>query len=104
VAGGDFSLQAVAARGLAQRLGAGEGGQPAPDEQAVPAGAVLVGQQHGLALASVRAAVREAWISISATRPCTSASWGASSASMRPRRRASSHRAGRIQSLPWVAV
>ena len=36
--------------------------------------AVLVGQQHRAAVcASVRAAVREAWISISATRPCTSA-------------------------------
>ena len=51
----------------------------------------------------MRAAVREAWISISATSPCTSASFGTSSATMRPSRRASSHSAGRIQWSPAVA-
>ena len=40
---------------------------------------------------------------MSATRPCTSGSAGASSARMRPRRSASSHSAGRIQSSPAVA-
>ena len=51
-----------------------------------------------------RAALREAWISISASRPCTSDSRGISRASTRPSRMASSHRAGRIQSSPAVAA
>jgi hypothetical protein len=51
-----------------------------------------------------RAAARDAWISISATKPWTSGSCGASPARMRPRRSASSHSAGRIQSSPAVAV
>ena len=42
--------------------------------------------------------------SISAHSPCTSASSGRSAASTRPRRRASSQRAGRIQSSPAVAA
>ena len=50
-----------------------------------------------------RAGSREAWISISATRPCTSDSPGVSSARMRPSRSASWHSAGRTQSSPAVA-
>ena len=46
----------------------------------------------------------EAWISISATSPCASLSCGTSSATMRPRRSASSHSAGRTQSSPAVAA
>ena len=46
----------------------------------------------------------DAWISISATRPCTSGSLGASPARMRPSRSASSHIVGRIQSSPAVAA
>ena len=81
-----------------------ERGQAAADQQLVPARAVLVEQQDRLARrADARARAREAWISISATRPCTSGSSGASSARMRPRRSASSHSAGRIQSSPAVA-
>ena len=48
----------------------------------------------------VRAPRRDAWISMSATSPCTSASPAASSARMRPRRSASSQSAG---SHPVVA-
>ena len=67
--------------------------------------AVLVEQQHRLAgRADARRASRDAWISISATRPCTSGSSGASPARMRPSRSASSHSAGRIQSSPAVAA
>ena len=51
----------------------------------------------------VRAAERDAWISISATSPCTSASAGASSASSRPSRSASRQSPGRIRSSPAVA-
>ncbi len=51
----------------------------------------------------VRARMRDAWISISATSPWTSGSRGASSARMRPIRSASSHSAGLIQSSPAVA-
>ena len=51
-----------------------------------------------------RALERDAWISISATRPWTSGSCGTSSARIRPRRSASSQSAGRIQSSPAVAV
>ena len=47
--------------------------------------------------------MRDAWISISATRPCTSGSAGISPASTRPRRSASVHSAGRIQSSPAIA-
>ena len=47
---------------------------------------------------------REAWISMSATRPCTSGSSGTSPARMRPRRNASSQSAGRTQSSPVVAA
>ena len=79
----------------AQRLGPLERGEPAADEQLIPARAVLVEQQDRLARRpDARAASREAWISISATSPCTSGSCGASSARMRPRRSASSHSAG----------
>ncbi len=51
----------------------------------------------------VRAGIRDAWISISATRPCASGSSGASAASMRPRRIASSHSSARVQDSPEVA-
>ncbi len=51
-----------------------------------------------------RALDRDAWISMSATRPWTSGSIGASSARIRPSRKASSQSAGRIQSSPAVAV
>ncbi|CAM5439847.1 hypothetical protein RLIN73S_00830 [Rhodanobacter lindaniclasticus] len=46
----------------------------------------------------------KAWMSISATNPCTSGSRGISPASTRPSRKASSHRPGRIQSSPAVAA
>ena len=50
---------------------------PRLDQQPVPARAVLVEQQDRLAVgADPGAASREAWISISATRPCTSGSLG----------------------------
>ena len=66
--------------------------------------AVLVEQQDRLARRADRGpASRDAWISISATRPCTSGSSGASPARTRPSRSASSHSAGRIQSSPAVA-
>ena len=51
-----------------------------------------------------RAAARDAWISISATSPCTSGSCGTRTASSRPSRSASSQSAGRIQSSPAVAA
>ena len=51
-----------------------------------------------------RARRRDACISINATRPCTSGSCGASSATIRPSRSASSHNVGRIQSSPAVAA
>ena len=61
----------------AQRLGARERGEAAADEQLVPARAVLVEEQDRLARRARRAPrAREAWISISATRPCTSGSSG----------------------------
>ena len=56
------------------------------------------------AIAACHARAREAWISIKATRPCTSGSWGARPARMRPSRSASSHSAGRSQSSPAVAA
>ena len=84
-------------------LGARERREAAADEQLIPARAVLVEQQDRLARRADARAEREAWISISATRPCTSGSAGASSARMRPRRSASSHSGGRIQSSPAVA-
>jgi len=59
-----------------------------------------MGSPKGLA----RARERDAWISMSATRPWTSGSFGVSPATTRPRRSASSHSAGRIQSSPAVAV
>ena len=52
----------------------------------------------------VRAGMRDAWISISATSPCTSGSSGASAASIRPSRIASSHRSARVQDSPEVAA
>ena len=95
VARGDRGLQRVRAARAAERLGALERREPAPDQQLVPARAVLIEQQDRLAVAAdARARARDAWISISATRPCTSGSSGASSASTRPRRSASSHSAG----------
>ena len=104
VAGGDRRLQRVRAQRAAQSLGALERREAAPDEQLIPARAVLIEQQDRLARRARRAPpTRDAWISISATRPCTSGSSGASSARMRPRRSASSHSAGRIQSSPAVA-
>ena len=95
VAGGDRGLQRVGAERAAERLGAVQRRQAAADQQPVPAAAVLVEQQHRLARRARRARRRrDAWISISATRPCTSGSRGASPARMRPRRSASSHSAG----------
>ena len=58
---------------------------------------------EGYAATAGEELVREAWISINATRPCTSGSSGASPWRMRPSRRASSHNDGRIQSSPAVA-
>ena len=62
------------------------------------------GSSTGRPAASTRAAMREACSSIRASKPCTSDSSGASPASMRPRRSASSVSAGRIQWSPVVAV
>jgi hypothetical protein len=100
VARRDRGLQRVRPQRSAERFGARQRGEAAADEELVPARAVLVEQQDGLALASTRAGSRDAWISISATRPCTSDSSVASSARMRPRRSASSHSAGRVQCSP----
>ncbi len=52
----------------------------------------------------VRAGMRDAWISISATSPCASGSSGASAESIRPRRIASSHSSARYQDSPDVAA
>ena len=77
VAGGDGGLQRVGARRAAQRLGARQRGQAAADQELVPAPAVLVEQQdRARPTARVRARAREAWISMSATRPWTSGSSG----------------------------
>ena len=79
----------------AERFGALERGEAAADQQLVPA-ARGSGRAAGSARPTARRAraTREAWISISATRPCTSGSSGASSARMRPSRSASSQSAG----------
>ena len=79
----------------AERLGPLERGQAAADQQLVPA-ARGSGRAAGSARrpGPTRAADRDAWISISATRPCTSGSFGTSSARIRPSRSASSHSAG----------
>ena len=61
------------------------------------------GSSTGSPDGDTRARSREAWISMSATRPCTSGSPGVSSARIRPSRSASWHRAGRTQSSPAVA-
>ena len=52
----------------------------------------------------VRAGMRDAWISISATSPCASGSSGASADSIRPSRIASSHSSARYQDSPDVAA
>ena len=101
VTGGDRALERVRAAGArpaprlagATRARAGSGGGPTgrgPDRAA------------GSARPTGRSVprMRDAWISMSATRPWTSGSSGASPARMRPRRKASSHRPGRIQSSP----
>ena len=104
MAGGDRRLERVRAARAAELLGALERRQAATDEQLIPERAVLIEQQDGLVPTGRRApAARDAWISISATRPWTSGSCGASSARIRPRRSASSQSAGRIQSSPAVA-
>ena len=82
----------------------GERRQAAPHEQAVPASTVLIGSSTGSPYGPTRARSREAWSSIRATRPWTSASRGISAARTRPRRRASLHSAGRTQSSPAVAA
>ena len=103
MAGGDRGLQHVDPVRV-EGLGPRERGQGVRDEGVVPAAAVLVEQQDGLPRGATRACRREAWISISATRPCTPDSSGINPAMMRPRRRASWHSAGRTQSSPVVAV
>ena len=74
VARGDRGLQRVRAARAAQRLGALERGQAAADQQLVPARAILIEQQDRLARRADARRARDAWISISATRPCTSGS------------------------------
>jgi hypothetical protein len=49
VAGGDGRLEGVRPGGSAQLVHAFEQRQPSADEQLVPAGAVLVHQEHGFA-------------------------------------------------------
>ena len=58
MAGGDGGLDRVRPERLHQRLGAGERGQTAPDEQVVPPGADLIGEQDGLAVPGRRAPAR----------------------------------------------
>ena len=104
VAGGDRGLQRVRARRAAEPLGALERGQPAADQQLVPARAVLVEQQDRLARRADARAQRATPGSPSAPPGrAPRARSGTSSARMRPSRSASSHSAGRIQSSPAVA-
>ena len=84
VAGGDRGLQGVRARRPPERLGALERREAAADQQLIPARAVLIEQQDRLARRADARPERDAWISISATRPWTSGSRGTSSARMRP--------------------
>ena len=87
---GDGGLQLIRS-GPLDRARALEAVEAARDPSRIPARAILIGQQDELPAASVRAAAREACSSISASSPSTSDSSGISSASMRPRRIASSH-------------
>ena len=85
--------RAISARARAPRGRGGSAGDPSARDSDRAAGSARPTVRRARA-------ARDAWISISATRPWTSGSCGASSARMRPRRSASSHSAGRIQSSP----
>ena len=77
VAGGDRGLERVGAGRAAELLGARERGEAATDQELVPARAVLVEEQDRLSRdGPTRALDRDAWISMSATRPWTSGSRG----------------------------
>ena len=68
---------ATCSRGAGQGFGPGQSLQAAADEEAVPAAAVLVGRGGSVRRRRRRAACRrEAWISMRAMRPCTSAFGG----------------------------
>src|SRR4029077_15254384 len=99
----DGSLERVRATRAAEFFSTLECRKTTTDEQLIPQRPILIEQHDGLSRWAVRAPERDAWISIKATRPWTSGSLGASSASTRPRRNASSQRPGRIQSSPAVA-
>ena len=105
VAGGDRGLQRVRPERAAELLGARERGEAAADEQLVPARAVLVEQQDRLARRpDARAEARRLDLHQRDQAVHLRLLAAASSARMRPRRSASSHSAGRIQSSPAVAA
>ena len=101
VAGGDRGLERIGPRAAAERLGARQRRQPAADQQLVPRRAVLLEQQHRLA---VRAGARAR----SATPGSPSAPRGRAPPARRARARPGCGRAaapprraaGRIQSSP----
>ena len=104
VARGDRGLERVRTRPAAEALRLLERVKAAADQEPIPARAILVEEQDRCT-GGIEPGARPGsdWISMSATRPCTSGSFGVSAASMRPSRSASSHSSGRIQSSPDVA-
>ena len=105
MARGDRGLQRIRARGAAEAFGAlaappARAGCSRRSQRARSWSSSRIGVPSG----SMRAPTREACNSISASRPCTSGSPRREPARMRPRRKASSHSAGRIQSSPLVAA
>ena len=99
---GDRGLHAVRAGRAAGQRGEDQA-DALVDHAAVPAGTVLLLEQHQLAVASVRAS-RRAWTSsISASRPVTSRSAGSSRRRIRASRMASSARSTR-HAVPALAA
>ena len=103
VHGADRRLDLVRARLVAPQAAADEG-LAFGDERPVPAGPVLVGEQHQAPSGAVRAGRRDSVSSISASRPITSGSSGMSWASSRPSLIASAHRSARASASPELAV
>ena len=105
MAGRDRRLQRVRAEVAAERLHPLQRGQPAPDQQPVPAPPVLVGQQHRRA---VRAGPGRQPGGLDLHQRDQPVHLGlgpaAGPASTRPSRSASAHSSGRIQSSPAVAA
>jgi hypothetical protein len=95
---------AVAAGRLRQRFGAVQRGQATADQQVIPAGAVLLVEQHRVASGVGAGRHARRLYFHQRDQAMHLGLRGASSASMRPRRRASLHSSGRIQSPPLVAV